>query len=451
MKIYFDALGCPKALVDAERMCYFLEQGGHTLAALPEDADAVVVNTCGFIGKAKEENIGAILEYARIKKTRPGFRIVVSGCLTERYRKDLLRSIPEIDAAIGVRDPSRILQAVNAEQSGHLLDHGPYRDNAFSTERSLYFSGLHYAYLKLSEGCDRKCSFCSIPIIRGKQRSRAPSDILKEARFLSDSGVRELILISEDTLSYGRDLSEPRPSLTDLLSELERMDFDWIRPLYLYPDRRKILETAEFMAGRPKFCRYIDMPLQHASGKILKSMKRNGDAASCLELIRDIRSIDPEFRIRSAFITGYPGETAADHGILKEFLSSARLDRAGFFEFSREEGTRAYQLPGRVSDRTVHGRMRELQRIQNRVSRSRLSRLTDKILKCISDGVTETVDGTRYALYRTEYDAPEIDGTVYVPADAGEKPEPVFRTVRITGPRGSHNLNGLAVKAGKSS
>lgn len=441
MKLFFDALGCPKAQVDAERMCYFLDKGGHTLTGDPEDADAIVVNTCGFIRSAKEENIGIILQYAEMKKRKPGLKLIVSGCLTERYKTEILREIPEIDAAIGIRDQSKILEALDAGTGNKkLLDAGKFNDTGYVNERSLVFSGLHYAYLKISEGCNRSCAFCSIPSIRGKQRSRPIEDLVREARFLSDNGARELILISEDTTSYGLDLYRER-SLIRLLEELVKLDFRWIRILYLYPDDY-VYRVAEFIRDHDNVCDYLDIPFQHASAKILKSMKRDGGAAEYLALIGKLRAINPKMRIRSTFISGFPGETAADHKVLLKFLKDAGLDRVGFFEYSREEGTPSHSMKKQVSFRAARERTGELAEAQEKISRTGLKKLAGRELICTREGSTKIIGGKEYSIFRTEYDAPEIDGLVYVPYNCDDPAEEAFSTVRIVKTKGSHDLMG---------
>lgn len=441
MKLFFDALGCPKALVDAERMCYFLEKGDHTLTGDPDDADAIIVNTCGFIRSAKEENIDIILQYAELKKKKPSLKLIVSGCLTERYKTEILKAIPEIDNAIGIKDQAKILDALS-EKPNHkkLLDAGKFNDTGYVNERSLVFSGLHYAYLKISEGCSRSCAFCSIPSIRGKQRSRPVEDLISEARFLLDNGIQELILISEDTISYGLDLYKKR-SLVRLLSELVKLDFRWIRVMYLYPDE-SVYEVAEFIRAHGKVCNYMDIPLQHASEKIIKLMKRQGSAASYLSMINKLRAINPDMRIRSTFISGFPGETAADHKALMEFLKKAELDRVGFFEYSREEGTPGYSMKKQIPARTVRKRIMELTTLQEKISRKKLKNLAGKELTCISEGSTKKIGKQEYSVFRTEYDAPEIDGAVYVPYNCVDPADEAFSRIKITELKDSHDLMG---------
>jgi len=282
MKIFIDSLGCPKAFVDVERMCYFLLKDEHLLVSSPEEADLVIVNTCGFTEAAKKENIQAILYYADLKKKKPSLKLVVTGCLSERYKEKLLELIPEIDSAIGVKDQSIVGKVIRDQQKG-FLDCQQFNDTAYTEERTLTFSGLNYAYLKISEGCNRSCSFCVIPSIRGKQRSRKIEDILKEAEKLREEGISELIIISEDTLSYGVDLYGER-KIIKLLERLSEFDFPWIRLMYLFPEDY-IYEVVDFLSENERFCNYIDLPFQHVSKKILGSMKRKGDFEYYLEML----------------------------------------------------------------------------------------------------------------------------------------------------------------------
>lgn len=428
MKIFFDSLGCPKALVDAEKMSYLIEKEGHTLVNSTDEAEAIIVNTCGFIETAKKENIEAILNYAELKKEKPFLKIIVSGCLSERYREEILKAIPEIDAAIGVRDFTKIVEALSKKNRKKLLDEGENRNDAFFPERSLNFSGLNYAYLKISEGCNKKCSFCAIPAIRGKQRSRPIDNILKEADFLLSNGIREIILIAEDTSSYGIDIYGER-KLSELLKRLNSMDFDWIRVMYLYPDE-SLLSTVEAISSLSKVCNYIDIPLQHVNKDVLTSMNREGSLDDYLLLIEKVRKINPDMAIRSSFIVGYPLETESAFNELKFFLKEAKLNRVGFFEFSREEGTQAYNIKPLFKKGVVKERIKEITQIQSDISKELLRKYIGRNLKCIFDGAISEDDG-EILLFRTEYDAPEIDGAVKVFNTDERIIENSFETIEI--------------------
>ncbi|MCX7820875.1 MAG: 30S ribosomal protein S12 methylthiotransferase RimO [Brevinematales bacterium] len=428
MKIFFDSLGCPKALVDAEKMSFLLEKDGHLLVNSTEEAEAIVVNTCGFIGAAKKENIETILNYAELKKDKPNLKLIVSGCLSERYKEELLKAIPEIDASIGVKDFTKIINALNESNKENLLDDGEERNDAFFPERSLNFSGLNYAYLKISEGCNKRCSFCAIPAIRGKQRSRTIENILKEAEFLLSRGINELILIAEDSSSYGMDIYGKK-KLIELLKELNSIGFDWIRVMYLYPDE-SILSTVETISSLKNVCNYIDIPLQHVNKDVLKSMNREGDLESYLSLIEKIREINPDISIRSSFIIGYPIESEVAFNELKFFLKEAKLNRVGFFEYSREEGTPSYSLKSCVSKEIVKNRLKEITQIQNEVSKDLLKKHIGKKLKCIFDGSISDEEG-EILIFRTEYDAPEIDGVVKVVNKYDKLIENAFEKIEI--------------------
>jgi ribosomal protein S12 methylthiotransferase len=440
MKIFVDSLGCPKAFVDVERMCYFLLKDDHLLVSSPEEADLVIVNTCGFTEAAKKENIQAILYYADLKKKKPSLKLVVTGCLSERYKEKLLELIPEIDSAIGVKDQSIVGKVIRDQQKG-FLDCQQFNDTAYTDERTLTFSGLNYAYLKISEGCNRSCSFCVIPSIRGKQRSRRIEDILKEAEKLREEGISELIIISEDTLSYGIDLYGER-KIIKLLERLGEFDFPWIRLMYLFPEDY-IYEVVDFLSENERFCNYIDLPFQHVSKKILGSMKRKGDFEYYLEMLEKIRKINPVISVRSAFIVGYPGETEEDFKLLKEFLEIAKLNRVGFFEYSDEEGAFSYNLRPKVSKKIARKRIRELQKLQTYISKELLERFVGKKIKCIFDG--EILLNRKYLLFRTEFDAPEIDGVVKVLSCDDEIFESSFATVKILRAQ-THDLVGKIVE-----
>jgi ribosomal protein S12 methylthiotransferase len=421
-------------------MCFLLEENSHELVSDPAEAQAIVINTCGFIKKAKEENIGAILTYAEMKKTNPRLKIVVSGCLTERYKKELLDLIPEIDGAIGVRDPLKLLETLGnngPDGPSGLLDEGQqYKIEAIGGRR-LYFSGLNYAYLKISEGCSRSCSFCAIPGIRGIQQSRTVEDIVKEAAVLSEAGVRELIIISEDTMSYGKDLYK-KFSLITLLEELLKTGIPWIRLMYLYPDR-ELVKLAQFIASNERICNYIDMPLQHVNKSIISRMKRSGSSGDYLGLLKNIREASPGIRIRSSFITGYPGETQGDHEELMSFLREAALDRVGFFEYSDEENTSSFLEKNKVKAGVIKKRMGELAALQEIISLEKIGALEGSEMLCINDGQVIEENGIRHLLLRSEYDAPEIDGHIMVVSDSALM-EKDFIRVRIKNPYNAHDL-----------
>lgn len=440
MKIFLDTLGCPKAQVDAERILHYLLQEGNTQVTEPEAADAIIVNTCGFIEAAKQESINTILEYAEVKQSRPDMKLIVSGCLSERYGKDLQELIPEIDNLTGVRDPASI---VNVLQSDYHPDTPqPYTDTVGNSDRELAFSGLYTAYLKISEGCNRRCSFCAIPGIRGPLRSRQPQDILAELDFLLSQGIKEIILIGEDLCSYGEDFQE-NTDLIGLLEQILERDVPWVRLLYLFP-HPIIDRLTPLMQKHPRLCRYLDLPLQHSSPSILRQMSRPGDASAYLDILNRLRAQVPDLAIRSTFIIGFPGETEQDIDNLEHFLREAGMDRVGFFAYSDEEGTPAYLLPHKVKPALTAKRMERLMQCQADISREKLSARVTQSLICINDGISEELDGKVYLLCRSQYDAPEIDGCIWIDqASLGADSEylSLFRA-RITGVKDANDLWG---------
>src|SRR4051794_817183 len=348
MKIGFVSLGCPKNLVDSEVMMGLSQEGGHTLTVNPAEADVLVVNTCAFIDSAKEESVNTILELAEFKKTGACKRLVVTGCLGERYRDELKAQIPEIDAVLGTGDVPDIVGAIEGARRStiplRLVSSTPslptYLYDA-DTPR-VFATPRHFAYIKVAEGCDYKCSFCIIPTLRGHYRSRPVDAIVREARGLAERGVREVILISQDTTFYGRDAAGA--ALPQLLRELNDVrGIDWIRLLYLYPTTitNEILEA---MAECEKVCKYIDLPLQHASAAVLRRMKRPGTGRTYQTLLANIRARVPGVSLRTTLIVGFPGETEAEFEELLSFVRDVRFDHVGVFTYSHEEGTTAHAL-----------------------------------------------------------------------------------------------------------
>jgi ribosomal protein S12 methylthiotransferase len=432
MKIGFVSLGCPKNLVDSEVMMGLSEQGGHILTAHPAEADVLVVNTCAFIDSAKEESVNTILELAEFKKTGACKRLVVTGCLGERYRDELRAQIPEIDAVLGTGDVPDIVGAIEGTQSRATI---PLRlvqnESPAPSERSesrgesrplptyLYDTDSprvlatprHFAYVKVAEGCDYKCSFCIIPKLRGHYRSRPVEAIVREARALAARGVREIILISQDTTFYGRDLGRGAalPELLRTLNEVEGID--WIRLLYLYPTTitDAILDA---MAECQKVCKYVDLPLQHASDEVLRRMKRPGTGRTYQRLLSTIRERIPGVSLRTTFIVGFPGETDAEFEELSAFVRKIGFDHVGVFTYSHEEGTTAYNLPDDVPAAVKMKRRNRLMAEQKRIV-SRLQR------KRVGSRVRVMVDGPspEHELVwrgRLAGQAPEIDPVVYL-------------------------------------
>jgi ribosomal protein S12 methylthiotransferase len=417
--VYFVSLGCPKNRVDTEVMLGHTADAGHTVVADPENADVIVVNTCGFIGEAKQESIDAILEMARYKEgAGPSGRcrrLVVAGCLSQRYPQELAAEMPEVDHFIGTDEVGLIARAIAgqtdrihvAETPRFLYDdHAPRRPSM----------ARHMAYVKIAEGCDRPCAFCIIPRLRGPQRSRNPRSVLREAQALAAAGTREICLIAQDLTTYGRDLPDGRdpggPTLAALLADLAQVqDLRWIRLHYAYPTAVTD-DLLDVMAREPRVAKYLDVPLQHVDDAVLKAMRRGHGARVVHTLVERVRTRVPQATLRTTFIVGHPGETDAAFQRLCQFVRDAALDRVGVFPYSLEEGTAAATLPDQVPAREAEARRRELLRIQRDISKKKLRALRGSELDVLVEGPS---DESEYLLMgRHEGQAPEIDGQVYL-------------------------------------
>jgi ribosomal protein S12 methylthiotransferase len=432
MKIGFVSLGCPKNLVDSEVMMGLSQDSGHTLTADPADADVLVVNTCAFIDSAKEESVNTILELAEFKKGGRCKRLVVTGCLGERYRNELKEQIPEIDAVLGTGDVPHIVEAIETESRQRRIplrlvtgpQPAPDSDLLIARPGSLptYLYGgteprvlttpRHVAYIKVAEGCDYKCSFCIIPKLRGHYRSRSIDEIVREARVLAGRGARELILISQDTTFYGRDLGQGTSGLPRLLRELDQIDgIDWIRLLYLYPTTITD-EILEAMAGCDKVVKYIDLPLQHASDTVLRRMKRPGTGSRYEALLHRIRERVPGVSLRTTFIVGFPGETEAEFEDLYAFVRTVGFDHVGVFTYSREEGTTAFDLPDDVPPAVKLSRRSRLMAVQKRIAARAQKRRIGTRMQVMIDGPSP--DHELVWRGRLAGQAPDIDPVVYL-------------------------------------
>ncbi len=403
-------LGCPKNQVDAEVMLGLLREEGFELSSEPARADVVVVNTCGFIADAKEESVQAILDAVHLKERGKVRRVVATGCLAQRYADQLRAEIPEIDAFVGIGGQHRIVEAVREALAGRGYDAVGAPRAVLPEELPRVLSTAPWtAYLKIADGCNRPCAFCAIPSIRGPMISRPLEAIVAEARRLAEGGVRELVLVAQDTSQYGSDLYGA-PRLAELLRALARIDgVEWIRPLYYYPtnvDDALIAATAE----EEKVCSYMDIPLQHVARSVLRRMHRPGDSDAYLKLIERIRQACPEIALRTTFLVGFPGETDAEFEELLQFVQEARFDRMGAFTFSPEEGTAAFDLPDAVPASLARRRFDQLMRVQQRISLERNRQLVGQRIRIL----VETAAGPRGRdrVGRSYRDAPEIDGTV---------------------------------------
>src|SRR5687767_4293452 len=372
-KVGFISLGCPKNLVDSEVMMGQLRQKGFEITADAEDADTVVVNTCGFIDSAKKESIEAILEAARLKTEGKATRLVVAGCLVERYRDELKAEMPEVDAFIGTSQINEILSVCDPQTNTRSLPVIPLGNQSAtylydeSTPRVLA-TPSHYAYIKIAEGCDRPCAFCFIPQMRGHFRSRRFGSLVAEAHQLAEEGVKELILVAQDSSRYGEDLGKP-DALANLLRELSHTDgIEWVRVMYTYPTHISD-GFLDVLAEEPKAVKYLDMPLQHASQNVLKLMKRGGNRASLERLIERVRQRVPGIGVRTTFITGFPGETEEDFNELMTFIKNVEFDRVGVFTYSDEEGTPAFDLPDKVDPKSAKRRRDQLMKEQSVIAK----------------------------------------------------------------------------------
>ncbi|HNQ12278.1 MAG TPA: 30S ribosomal protein S12 methylthiotransferase RimO [Bacteroidia bacterium] len=391
-------LGCSKNLVDSEVIMGQLSANHFDI--IPESEkqhpEVVIINTCGFIANAKQQSVDTILEYARIKKKGHIKRLIVTGCLSERYKPELQNEIPEVDHYFGTNDLPALLKTVGANYKSELIG-----------ERLLN-TPQHYAYLKISEGCDRPCSFCAIPLMRGKHKSKNIENLVVEATQLAAKGVKELILIAQDSTYYGLDLYKKR-RLHDLISALEQVDgIEWIRLHYAYPAGFP-LEVLDVMSASKKVCNYIDIPLQHISNDILKSMRRGTTQENTMKLINEMRSRVEGIAIRTTLISGYPGETKEHHQELLRFVEEAQFDRLGVFTYSHEENTGAYALDDNVPDKVKTERADEIMMLQQSISEQKNQLLIGRNLKVLID----RKDGD-YFVGRTEYDSPEVDNEVLI-------------------------------------
>jgi ribosomal protein S12 methylthiotransferase len=433
MKIGMISLGCPKNLVDSEVMLGLAQQAGARLTYDASEADVLIVNTCAFIDKAKQESIHAILEMAEYKKRGTCRRLVVAGCMAERYRDELRAEIPEIDAVIGTGEIPRIVKEIGIPERGSEIRIPLLRPNgepvrigsripdpdSRSLPTYLYDADTprlmatprHYAYLKIAEGCDYKCAFCIIPTLRGRYRSRSAESIVREAETLAARGVKELLLISQDTTFYGIDRGE-RGALARLLRRLNQIDgLAWIRMLYLYPTTITD-DVLDAMADSEKVCKYIDLPLQHASDAVLMRMKRPGTRAGYERLLGRISKRLPGVTLRTTFIVGFPGETERDFDELKGFIEAVQFDHVGVFTYSHEEGTSAYTLTDEVSAQLKRRRRHRLMRTQKRIVARAQARRVGSRVRLLVDGPAAEHELVLRA--RLEGQAPEIDPVVYL-------------------------------------
>ena len=435
MRIGAISLGCDKNRVDTEKMLSRLVGGGHTLVGSEEEADVIIVNTCAFIDKAKEESIDEILSAIAAKNAGNGKKVIVTGCRAQRYADTLKKEFPEVDAILGIADYDAILKTINDVEDGEKVLNCANLD-AFYSDRVLT-TPYHYAYLKIADGCSNHCTYCAIPSIRGKYRSEKLEDLICEAKKLSDDGVKELILVAQDVTRYGTDF-DGKPHLIELLDRLSKLDFAWIRLLYLYPE---MVDDAliEYVKNNDKIAKYMDIPLQHVDDDVLKRMNRRTDEKSIRELIAKLKNAG--IAVRTTFICGFPGETQEQFEKLEKFVKEVKFDYAGFFAYSREEGTPADKLDGHLDESVKEERANKLRAIQEKIIKSRNRELIGSKIKVIYDDID--YDRQKF-VGRSQTQAPDIDNVTLFESDEevriGE-----FYDVEITGSDGI-DLVGKVIK-----
>lgn len=403
------SLGCPKNRIDTELMLgYILKNNNYSIVTDESKADVIIINTCGFIDEAKTEAIDTILEVAEYKKTGNLKKLIVTGCLTKRYNTELAKEMPEVDAMLGVNQYYKIAEVIDSVNNEQLVE----------TEGELYeynylqriiTTPSHYAYLRIADGCNNFCSFCAIPYIRGRFSSRKIEDIIDEAKMLIDKGVKEIIIVAQDTTRYGIDIYG-KPMLKELLEKISDLDIKWIRVLYAYPETLTD-ELLDVMASRDNICKYIDMPIQHINDDILKSMNRRSDSSMIKNRIEKIRSYPCSFTLRTSLIVGYPGETDEQFNELLEFLREYPIDRVGAFTYSREEGTKAYDMPDQIEERLKEERLNKLLAVQEQLNDNLNKKKIGSIVPVIIDDYDEDIF---MYIGRSQGEAPEVDEPILI-------------------------------------
>lgn len=426
MKIGVVSLGCPKNLVDSETMLGLIHEENYEITNDPSEAEIIIVNTCGFIESAKEESINTILQMAEYKKSGSCKYIIVTGCLSQRYAEELFNELPEADAIAGVEVYDEIGSIIKRVMNGErfiMLERS--KPDVIYTSKETFLPRIlttpsYTAYLKIAEGCDNCCSYCAIPKIRGPYRSKPMEQVLKEAKALTANGVKELIVVAQDTTRYGEDLPGGKLLLADLLKELNKIEsLKWIRVMYCYPNNFTD-ELIETFASLDKVCKYVDLPLQHASNRLLASMNRYDTREEVETLLAKLRKRIPGIVIRTTFIVGFPGETDADFEELKEFVEQQRFENAGVFAYSQEEGTVAGAMPNQIPDEIKQERYHELMALQAQISEEIHKDTEGQTLEVLVEGIEEDGSGLHYG--RSYREAPDIDGLVFIENPGDIKP-----------------------------
>ena len=411
MKILFISLGCDKNLADSEEMLGLLTGNGHEIVDSEEEADAIVINTCCFIHDAKEESVNTILEMAEYKKSGTCKVLIVTGCMAQRYKEEITQEIPEVDAVLRTTSYGDIVKALNEAQAGRVFqEFRDINDLPEDSGRRVITTGGHFGYLKIAEGCDKHCTYCIIPSLRGKFRSVPEERLLKQAEYMASQGVKELILVAQETTVYGTDLYGKK-TLHILLKKLCQIrGIRWIRVLYCYPEEIYD-ELIQVMKEEKKICHYLDLPIQHASDRILRRMGRRTSKAQLVEIITKLRKEIPDIVLRTSLITGFPGETEEDHQELMEFVDEMEFDRLGVFTYSPEEGTPAETMEGQVPEKLKEERRDEIMELQQEIS---LEKGNDRIGQELLVMIEGKVSGESAYIGRTYGDAPKVDGYMFV-------------------------------------
>lgn len=411
MKILFISLGCDKNLADSEEMLGLLTGNGHEIVDSEEEADAIVINTCCFIHDAKEESVNTILEMAEYKKAGTCKVLIVTGCMAQRYKEEITQEIPEVDAVLGTTSYGDIVKALNEAQAGRVFqEFRDINDLPEDSGRRVITTGGHFGYLKIAEGCDKHCTYCIIPSLRGKFRSVPEERLLKQAEYMASQGVKELILVAQETTVYGTDLYGKK-TLHILLKKLCQIrGIRWIRVLYCYPEEIYD-ELIQVMKEEKKICHYLDLPIQHASDRILRRMGRRTSKAQLVEIITKLRKEIPDIVLRTSLITGFPGETEEDHQELMGFVDEMEFDRLGVFTYSPEEGTPAETMESQVPEELKEERRDEIMELQQEIS---LEKGNDRIGQELLVMIEGKVSGESAYIGRTYGDAPKVDGYMFV-------------------------------------
>lgn len=430
MNIFFISLGCDKNLVDSENMLGILHDNGYTITDYENDADIIIINTCCFIHDAKEESIETILEMAKHKETGRLKALIVTGCLAERYKDEILNEIPEVDALLGTSAISEIISVIEKVLNGNKYTcFTDINNQPVLKSKRILSTGSYYSYLKIAEGCDKHCTYCIIPKVRGNFRSRPMEELVEEAAYLAENGVKELILVAQETTLYGRDLygRKALPGLLDKLCEIPGIE--WIRILYCYPEEITD-ELIDTISRQPKICKYLDMPIQHCSDRILKLMGRKTSKKDIVNIVKKLRDKIPGIALRTTLITGFPTETDEEHEELLRFIEEERFERLGVFTYSKEEGTPASKLKPQVTAKVKRQRQKELMKLQQTIafdiSASQVGRILDVIIEGRIAGKDNVYVGRAYM------DGPKVDGYIFMESDSELMSGDIIK-VKVTG------------------